>query len=461
MQSKGKYGKYLHWVETLVGFAMVNIAFLIATLNDGDVNGFRWKVTWLIVNVAFLPVSYLRARESRESSRDIHTDRILRQSFISVVVHALFFFSILAFLDSWVHNRSFYLWFYGMLFILLPSGWIFSRLAVKRFRKLGGNYSAVVIVGSGLSARRLRDEMLQDPGFGYKVLGIFSDVPPTEPMEDYKGTIDDMEDFLKDNSVNEIYYAMTGENTATFERVVKLADNSVAQFYYVPQISPYITNVRNLQNIGTVPVLSMRRYPLQSFANRFIKRTFDLVFSSVVLLFSPLVFIPVAIAIKLSSPGPVFFKQKRTGYLGHDFYCYKFRTMKVNAESDSAQAKKGDSRVTRVGEFLRHSSIDELPQFINVWLGDMSVVGPRPHMLKHTADYTQLVNKYMVRHFIKPGITGWAQIRGFRGQTDQLWKMEKRVECDVWYIEHWSFLLDIKIIILTVVNAIRGEENAY
>ncbi len=135
--------------------------------------------------------------------------------------------------------------------------------------------------------------------------------------------------------------------------------------------------------------------------------------------------------------------------------------MKVNASSDSKQATRNDSRITKVGKFLRHTSMDELPQFINVWLGDMSVVGPRPHMIKQTTDYTKLIDKYMVRHMIKPGITGWAQITGYRGQTDELWQMEKRVECDVWYIEHWNFFLDLKIIVLTVINAIRGEENAF
>ena len=195
--------------------------------------------------------------------------------------------------------------------------------------------------------------------------------------------------------------------------------------------------------------------------NRFVKRAFDLVVSSIVLLLSPIVLIPVAIGIKLSSPGPIFFTQKRTGYRGREFNCYKFRTMRVNAESDTAQATKDDPRKTRFGNILRHTSIDELPQFYNVWRGEMSIVGPRPHMVKHTKEYSELIDKYMLRHTIKPGITGWAQVRGYRGQTDQLWQMEKRVECDVWYAENWNFLLDLKIIFLTVVNVFRGDKNAY
>ena len=179
------------------------------------------------------------------------------------------------------------------------------------------------------------------------------------------------------------------------------------------------------------------------------------------LCFYPLIYIPVAIAIKLGSKGPVYFKQERTGYRGRPFKCLKFRTMRVNATSDTSQATANDPRKTRFGDFLRRSSLDELPQFINVWKGDMSIVGPRPHMLKHTEDYSRLIDGYMVRHAVKPGITGWAQVNGYRGITDELWKMERRVEHDVWYIENWSILLDLKIMVRTVLNAFMGEKNAF
>ena len=163
----------------------------------------------------------------------------------------------------------------------------------------------------------------------------------------------------------------------------------------------------------------------------------------------------------MSSPGPVFFKQKRSGLNGEEFYCYKFRSMRVNVDSDNVQATKDDPRKTRIGEFMRRTSIDELPQFINVWLGNMSIVGPRPHMLKHTEQYSQLIGSYMVRHFAKPGITGYAQVTGFRGETSELWQMEGRIKKDIWYIEHWTFALDLFIIWKTIYNAIHGEENAY
>ncbi|MDE6459124.1 MAG: undecaprenyl-phosphate glucose phosphotransferase [Muribaculum sp.] len=461
MLRKGKYGKYLHVIESLLGFAVVNLAFLIATLSDKEVLGFRWKVTLLIVNVCYLPVVFYRSRYPQ--GRALHLDIIAKNAIAAVGIHALFFFSILAFLNSWVDNMSFYLWFYGILVILLPLGWALTRLSLKYFRRNGINSANAVIIGSGESAIRLRDAMRSDPGYGYRFMGFFdNDTTNAEALgSEYLGTIDSLEDFMNREPVNEVYYTLSGEDHETLRRCVRYSDNHVAQFYYVPQLNQYVSRVSELSNIGKVPILNIRENPLKRISNRYLKRGFDLVFSSAFLLLSPIVFLPIAIAIKVTSPGPVFFKQKRTGYLGKDFNCLKFRTMQVNTTSDTQQAVRQDPRVTKIGNFLRRTSLDELPQFINVWLGDMSVVGPRPHMIKHTADYSKLIDKYMLRHLIKPGITGWAQINGFRGQTEELWQMEKRVEHDVWYIENWNFFLDIKIIILTAVNMFRGDDNAF
>lgn len=461
MLRKGKYGKYLHVIESLLGFAVVNLAFLIATLSDKEVLGFRWKVTLLIVNVCYLPVVFYRSRYPQ--GRALHLDIIAKNAIAAVGIHALFFFSILAFLNSWVDNMSFYLWFYGILVILLPLGWALTRLSLKHFRRNGINSANAVIIGSGESAIRLRDAMRSDPGYGYRFMGFFdNDTTNAEALgSEYLGTIDSLEDFMNREPVNEVYYTLSGEDHETLRRCVRYSDNHVAQFYYVPQLNQYVSRVSELSNIGKVPILNIRENPLKRISNRYLKRGFDLIFSSAFLLLSPIVFLPIAIAIKVTSPGPVFFKQKRTGYLGKDFNCLKFRTMQVNTTSDTQQAVRQDPRVTKIGNFLRRTSLDELPQFINVWLGDMSVVGPRPHMIKHTADYSKLIDKYMLRHLIKPGITGWAQINGFRGQTEELWQMEKRVEHDVWYIENWNFFLDIKIIILTAVNMFRGDDNAF
>ena len=213
---------------------------------------------------------------------------------------------------------------------------------------------------------------------------------------------------------------------------------------------------------GDTYVLALYNEPLQSLSSRMVKRTFDIIFSGLFLctLF-PIIYIVVAAITKFTMPGPIFFKQTRTGYDGKDFLMYKFRSMKVNSDADTKQATKDDDRVTPWGRFLRHSSIDELPQFINVFLGDMSVVGPRPHMLAHTEYYSQRISDYMIRHYVKPGITGWAQTHGERGETKEVEDMARRVEKDIWYVEHWSLSLDLHIIVKTIRDAIVGDSKAY
>ena len=239
--------------------------------------------------------------------------------------------------------------------------------------------------------------------------------------------------------------------------------NNVVHFYSVPNVSNYLHHRMYFNMIGSVPYLSFFRDPLSSSVqNRVIKRTFDIVFSLTFLCtIFPIVLLVVAVITKITMPGPLFFRQKRNGLNDKVFYCIKFRSMKVNDDADKVQATKDDPRKIKWGNIMRKTNIDELPQFINVLLGDMSVVGPRPHMLKHTEEYSQLIDKYMVRHFVRPGITGWSQVTGFRGETKELSQMEGRVKGDIWYIEHWTFWLDLYIIFKTIANAIRGEKEAY
>lgn len=458
-KQRGRYGRYLNTIFILTDFILINLVFVATCFITPDIIEEHARVTMFLFNVSFVPIAIWGL--SVHTKRALHLDQIILQSLRVVGIHALSYLSLLYFLKiAHIPTKSFLI-LYGLMFIALPLWWTISRRILKHFRSKGRNYIKAIIVGSNETAKRLYDEILSDAGYGYRVLGFFDDTCPDNLKDKYLGSIEDLEEYIKREKIDEIYYTLSGENNKAIRSVIKIADNNVIQFYYVPQLSKYLSRGFEMYNMGPVPVLTLRRNPLSKHINRFIKRAFDITFSSIVLLFSPIIFIPVAIAIKISSPGPVFFKQLRTGYRGRDFHCWKFRTMRVNADSDKLQAQKNDPRKTKVGDFLRKTSIDELPQFINVFLGSMSVVGPRPHMLKHTHDYSQLIDKYMVRHLIKPGITGWAQANGWRGQTEELWQMEKRVEYDVWYIEHWSFLLDLKIIIRTVLNAIHGEKNAF
>ena len=208
--------------------------------------------------------------------------------------------------------------------------------------------------------------------------------------------------------------------------------------------------------------MTLRSEPLENIVNRFIKRLFDIGFSALMFLFVLWWFIPlVALIIKITSKGSIFFIQERSGIKNKSFRVIKFRTMYINSDAHYKQASRHDQRITPIGKLLRRSNLDEMPQFINVFFGQMSVIGPRPHMLKHTEEYSKIIDKFMVRHLVKPGITGWAQVNGYRGETKDVMEMEGRVRADVWYIENWSFGLDVKIIIMTIINMIRGEENAF
>src|SRR5690606_26667285 len=244
--------------------------------------------------------------------------------------------------------------------------------------------------------------------------------------------------------------------------VVDFADNNLKVLKFLPDNKDIYTKKLQYDYYGYLPVLSLRRIPIEDPLNQFTKRVFDLALSLFVLIFilswlTPLL----AILIKLETKGPVFFKQRRNGLDYKEFYCYKFRSMRINPQADLEQISKNDPRVTRIGRIMRKTSIDELPQFINVLKGEMSVVGPRPHMVSHTEMYAERVDKFMVRHFIKPGITGLAQISGFRGEVDSEHHIINRVKYDIFYLENWSLLLDLKIIFQTIYNAVRGDKQAY
>jgi len=303
-----------------------------------------------------------------------------------------------------------------------------------------------------------------DPAQSYFVKGYFANKPSdTFPeMVPYLGRLEESLEWLDANDIDEIYCCLPPEESHFVKKAIDYCDNKVKQFYAVPVVLNTTKRQMETVQMGDMPIMALRFMPLTFWSNRLKKRLLDLFVSSLVLLLiMPWVTAIVAIIMKLTMPGPIFFRQMRTGLDGKEFECIKFRSMKVNAQADSLQATKDDPRKTKFGNFMRHYNIDELPQFWNVFKGDMSVVGPRPHMVKQTDEYSALIPKYMVRHFAKPGITGWAQVTGFRGETKELWQMEGRVKKDIWYIEHWTIWLDIKIMWLTVKNVFVGDKNAY
>lgn len=455
------YGQYIAYALTLGDFVVINAVFYLVSLCNPNVEELHSRLVWLLLNVAYLPVA--RLFSGTHKIRAVQMDRIMARSLQAVGCHLLLFVSLLYFMNVEAIGWKILAEFYLLFSILLMLWWTAARFCVKSYRIHGGNFVRVVVVGCRTTGIRVYNEMCSDEGFGYRCQGFFDIYcPPDFPYKHlYRGTLDDLAKFVEKNRTEELFYTLSGEDKEAVQLTLGLCDSSMIKFHYVPPVSPHLTRNFKLSSLGPLPVLEVNSTPLELPLNAALKRAFDITVSSLFMVVSPLIFLPVSIAIKLSSPGPVMFCQRRTGYKGREFTCFKFRTMVENEDADLSQAGRNDSRVTKVGRWLRRTSVDELPQFINVLRGDMSVVGPRPHMLKHTKDYSAIIDEYMVRHLIKPGITGWAQVRGLRGGTDELWQMEKRVEHDIWYIEHWSLLLDVKIIIRTVINLFRKDENAF
>ncbi|TDH20847.1 undecaprenyl-phosphate glucose phosphotransferase [Segetibacter sp. 3557_3] len=282
------------------------------------------------------------------------------------------------------------------------------------------------------------------------------------PHEQYLGRLNNCLGYALENEIDEIYCSISPEADDRIYELAQAAENGFIRFKYVPDFRIFLQRNYHVDFASDVPILSLRTEPLEEVDNRIKKRLFDIVFSSVVILLVLSWLVPlIALLIKLDSRGPVFFTQMRSGKNNVPFLCFKFRTLKVNGDADKVQVTKDDKRYTRLGKFLRKTNIDELPQFFNVLQGWMSVVGPRPHMLRHTEEYSKILSDYMVRHYVYPGVTGYAQINGYRGEIREKEQLLKRIEYDIYYMEHWSMWLDLKIIVLTVFKSFLHDENAY
>jgi putative colanic acid biosynthesis UDP-glucose lipid carrier transferase len=297
-----------------------------------------------------------------------------------------------------------------------------------------------------------------------KLAGCFDDSGKIRDSADLRvlSNLKDCMKFVKENEVTEIYSTLIPEH---YPYLFELAQEAEAQFVYfkfVPDYNIFVNRNIYVDFVNDIPVLSLRKEPLEDTGNRIKKRALDVVLSTLAIIFILSWLIPlIAILIKLDSKGPIFFIQLRSGKNNQPFRCLKFRSLRVNDQADSVQVSRNDNRITRIGRIMRKTNIDELPQVLNIFLGDMSLVGPRPHMLKHTEQFAELYKEYMIRHFVKPGLTGWAQVNGFRGEIKDNEFLRKRVEYDTWYMENWSLYLDLKIIFLTILVTIRGDKNAF
>ena len=465
MELNKKHGYLIQWLIGVGDLVVLNLLFFIVyyglnNLYTSAIAGSLREVV-LLLNFCYFFSLYFVPLQLHMSI--VFIDKIVQRAFLLVTIMTFLFATCLIFLNVGDVLATFLLIYYVVTIVIFSLWRVIVRVTLKMYRRTGYSFKKIVIVGAGKNGMELYKVMKDDLSYGFNILGFFDDnLSLKSVLPNYLGMTNEVESFVLANDVDEIYCTLPGTNDEKIVRLLNFAEKHMIRFYIVPEFYRNLKKSLVMEVLESIPLMTVRREPLQAAYNRALKRTFDILFSTVILVtIFPILYIVVGIMIKLSSPGPILFKQKRTGLYGQDFRCYKFRTMKVNAQADSLQAVKDDPRKTKVGDFLRRTNLDEFPQFINVLRGEMSVVGPRPHMLKHTEQYSALIDKYMVRHLVKPGVTGWAQVTGYRGETKTLEQMEGRVKRDVWYIENWSFFLDLKIIVVTVINMFKGEKNAY
>jgi putative colanic acid biosynthesis UDP-glucose lipid carrier transferase len=378
---------------------------------------------------------------------------------------------------GWIILILFYLFFFRELtvsrfFIIATTAGFGLGLVINKFIYLGIlRYfrnspllvKKVIILGFNETAKKLAVYFEQD-GLNTQIIGYVEDEENIEELSHYPilTNVTDTLRIAKELNVQEIFSTITPEQNKFIYELMYQSEKECIRFRIVPNLSLFITREVHIEYYGELPVLSLRKEPLDDVGNRIKKRALDVTISFFATIFVLSWLIPIlGLLIFLESGRPIFFKQLRTGKNKKPFYCWKFRSMKTNREADLKQATRHDNRITFLGRFIRKTSLDEFPQFLNVLKGEMSLVGPRPHMIKHTSDYSKVVESYMVRQFIKPGITGWAQINGYRGEITNPEQIKMRVNKDLWYLENWTLWLDIRILFLTIYYIFKGDKKAY
>ena len=458
----GQNEKYIKVINTIGDLLLVNLAALISYLTKfGELQGFLDSE-----NITLILYSNFGWITSASLLNAYNVKRVTRVTYIinnlikQVVLYILVVEATLNITKSFLFSRT-YLTYSYILLIILIGFWRVGLTYLLKFHRLrGGNYKKVIIAGYGKGPMQLKKFFEMHPDNGYRFLGFFDD----NPKNGHKvlGSVNDIENFVLEKEVDEIYCSPYELSGAQVTRLIDFSEENLIRLKFLPESNLIQARKMQVDFYDLLPIMVLRPIPLDDLLNQFIKRAFDIVFSAAIIVFILSWLVPIiSILIKLDSPGPIFFIQKRNGRGNQPFGCLKFRSMRLNDDSETKQATKNDERITKLGRFLRKTSIDELPQFFNVLVGDMSVVGPRPHPIKLNENYRSLIDRYMSRHLIKPGVTGLAQVMGYRGETSEPHQMKSRIKMDIFYVEHWTFWLDIKLIFLTIFKALKGDKNAY
>ncbi|QEH40454.1 undecaprenyl-phosphate glucose phosphotransferase [Chitinophaga sp. XS-30] len=414
----------------------------------------------LVSNIAWAISLYTSGLYS--VSQRLSYEKMARKTAHSVVMYLLILLLFL-FLYQYLYSRFFVMMYCSLFMVAVIINRLLFYWISDSVRRSKGVERKMVILGYNEMSKQLADNLLTEKS-NLKMEGYFEEYNKVQELSYYPviGNLRDCVPYAKTNGIREIYSTLSPEQFPYLYTLAYEAEQHFIHFRFVPDFKMFVNRQIHVDYFNNIPIISLRAEPLDDIANRIRKRLFDIVFSSLVIVFLLSWLIPLlALLIRLESSGPVFFIQHRTGRNNRSFRCLKMRSMYVNKDANSKQATRNDKRFTKIGRILRKTNLDEMPQFFNVWLGDMSIVGPRPHMLKHTEEYSAIIQQYMVRHFLKPGITGWAQVNGYRGEITDNQHLRRRVEHDIWYMENWSVYLDLRIIFLTVVNTVRGEKNAF
>lgn len=441
-----RYSQYIKRLNIISDFLLLNGCFAWIFYNHFGSFQPPFALMAMYINVTwFVITSILKAYDI---SRTSGFYRVLRTMLSVLVVHLLVVFTISVIEDPQRFNRDLLFQFYPWLTAVIILYKMFLHFAIKYARIHGLNYRNIVIVTQDDNPMQVQSYISDHPEYGYRILKVINVNDP-----EHRNFHEDLKTFCIENNIHEIFYSISLVNYDTLSSLMNFAEENLINFRLVADFKWVTFRDLEIEKVGGVPVMKVHTTPLDDWDKQLVKRTFDIVFSLVVITGLLSWLLPVlAVMIKLDSKGPVFFRQRRTGRDNRWFWCYKLRTMHVNGESDTRQATANDERITPFGHFLRNSSLDELPQFFNVLIGDMSVVGPRPHMLQHTRDFSVEIDKFMARHKIKPGITGLAQAKGYRGETTDPEKKKNRIKLDLYYVNNWTFFFDLRIILHTIVG---------
>ena len=446
----GRYSKFLRPISIIFDLLVVS-SFVYLFLDQG-----LFKVVPILVFSALWIISAFITK-FYEVYRFTKLIRIISYIFYQLLLFSILVFAFFGAAQSSTPGLSQTLVFLLYTFIIISLFKLTLFYALQSYRLgFGGNFRKTIIIGNDESVSELKEFFLNQKELGYENRMTFKFNHPSDL------NLEECFDFILSRNIDEVYCSANELDESQISRLITFCENNFKILKFISKRGGLLSKKLKTDTYGLSTVQSLREMPLSNDFNTILKRTFDIVFSLVVIIFLLSWITPIiGLIIKIESRGPVFFKQTRNGIKFREFTCYKFRSMIENNDADIQQATKNDKRVTKIGKILRKTSLDELPQFFNVLIGNMSVVGPRPHMIKENERYSRSVDKFMVRHFVKPGITGLAQVKGFRGEIETDEDIINRVKYDIYYLENWSLILDLNIVFLTTINFLTGQKKAY